>query len=57
MNNILLVGNGFDLAHQLCTSYNDFLCIMKNWNLFLAHMKNGKYYIWAALNTNNIKKI
>lgn len=42
MNNILLVGNGFDLAHQLCTSYNDFLCIMKNWNLFLAHMKNAK---------------
>lgn len=33
-NNILLVGNGFDLAHGLRTSYNDFLFLMQNWNVF-----------------------
>lgn len=34
MNKVLLVGNGFDLAHGLWTSYNDFLFLMKNWNEF-----------------------
>ena len=29
MNNLLLVGNGFDVAHRLHTSYDDFLTIMK----------------------------
>ena len=33
-NNILLIGNGFDLAHGLKTSYNDFLFLMKNWDSF-----------------------
>lgn len=36
MNKILLVGNGFDLAHGLLTSYNDFLFLMKNWDEFKA---------------------
>ncbi len=40
MNNILLVGNGFDLAHGLPTSYNAFLYIMKNWNTFFLQAKN-----------------
>ncbi|MBQ2938306.1 MAG: hypothetical protein IJE05_05475 [Clostridia bacterium] len=31
---ILLVGNGFDLAHSLLTGYGDFLYIMKNWDEF-----------------------
>ncbi len=31
---ILLVGNGFDLAHGLSTDYGDFLFIMKNWDKF-----------------------
>lgn len=33
-NNILLIGNGFDLAHELKTSYNDFLFLMKHWDEF-----------------------
>ena len=31
MGDILLIGNGFDLAHGLHTSYNDFLYVIKNW--------------------------
>lgn len=43
MNKILLVGNGFDLAHGLLTSYNDFLYIMKNWRHFkLEYEENIK---------------
>ena len=42
MNNVLLIGNGFDLAHGLPTSYNDFLFIMKNWNIFCARYKSAK---------------
>lgn len=38
MNNILLIGNGFDLAHGLKTRYDDFLYLIKNWDEF-----SGKY--------------
>jgi len=34
MNNVLLVGNGFDLAHGLVTKYEHFLYLMKNWDEF-----------------------
>lgn len=34
MRDILVIGNGFDLAHGLPTSYNDFLYLMKNWVSF-----------------------
>lgn len=34
MGDILLIGNGFDLAHNLHTKYDDFLYIMKNWASF-----------------------
>lgn len=34
MNNVLLVGNGFDLAHGLLTKYEHFLYLMKNWDEF-----------------------
>lgn len=34
MKNILLVGNGFDLAHGLNTRYEDFLCLVKKWSEF-----------------------
>lgn len=37
---ILLVGNGFDIAHGLLTSYNDFLFIMNNWNDFYNLYRN-----------------
>lgn len=36
MNKVLLVGNGFDLAHGLLTSYNDFLFLMQNWGKFIV---------------------
>lgn len=36
MGDILLIGNGFDLAHNLNTKYDDFLYLMKNWASFNA---------------------
>ena len=36
MNNVLLVGNGFDLAHGLLTKYEHFLYLMKNWDEFYS---------------------
>ena len=36
MKKILLVGNGFDLAHGLLTNYQDFLKIMQHWKEFRA---------------------
>ena len=45
MKNILLVGNGFDLAHELPTKYEHFLFILKNWSEFqqkIEQFKSGK---------------
>lgn len=42
MNNILLIGNGFDLAHGLKTRYEDFLFLMKNWDAFFYKYQNEK---------------
>lgn len=42
MNNVLLVGNGFDLAHGLPTKYGDFLCLIKNWVFFLDYYNSKK---------------
>lgn len=42
MNKILLVGNGFDLAHGLITGYSDFLFLMKKWDEFKAKMNEVK---------------
>lgn len=39
MNNVLLAGNGFDLAHGLPTSYNDFFKVMKEWDEFYKEIK------------------
>jgi len=36
MNNVLLVGNGFDLAHGLLTKYEHFLYLMKHWDVFYS---------------------
>uniref|UniRef100_UPI0040576F92 AbiH family protein n=1 Tax=Acetatifactor sp. TaxID=1872090 RepID=UPI0040576F92 len=71
MNNILLVGNGFDLAHGLPTSYNDFLTIIKQWSFFKSkfdEINQGgsidvdhpyyKYLIYAdKMDKNNINKL
>lgn len=45
MNKVLLVGNGFDLAHGLLTSYGDFLFLMQNWNEFKKIYKEEKISI------------
>jgi len=36
MQNILIIGNGFDLYHKLPTRYTDFLCMVKNWGEFYS---------------------
>lgn len=33
-NNILIIGNGFDLYHGLPTRYTDFLFFARNWEKF-----------------------
>lgn len=43
MKRILLVGNGFDLAHGLLTKYEHFLYLMKNWDdIYLAYVQELK---------------
>ena len=39
---ILIVGNGFDLAHNLKTRYSDVLEVFKNWESFYGSYKNRK---------------
>ncbi len=39
VKNVLLVGNGFDIAHNLKTSYIDFLSLMKGWDGFYRKYK------------------
>lgn len=46
MNNVLLTGNGFDLAHGLLTNYKDFLFVLKKWKTVRATYKavrEGRY--------------
>lgn len=38
VNNILIIGNGFDLAHGLPTRYTDFLSLVRNWSTFYDAM-------------------
>lgn len=42
VNNVLLVGNGFDLAHGLLTKYEHFLYIMKKWDEFYVAYENER---------------
>ena len=42
MNNILVVGNGFDIAHGLLTKYDNFLYLMKNWIKFYAAFEKAR---------------
>lgn len=43
MNRILLIGNGFDLAHGLMTKYDDFLFLIRNWDLMRLIHKEMVY--------------
>jgi len=42
MNKVLLIGNGFDLAHGLPTKYNHFLEFVRNWEDIYTQIKNIK---------------
>lgn len=46
MDNVLLVGNGFDLAHGLLTKYDNFLFLMKNWGKFLIEKEKLKNVLY-----------
>ena len=35
-NNVLIIGNGFDLYHKLPTRYTDFLFLVRNWEKFYS---------------------
>jgi len=45
-NNVLIIGNGFDLYHKLPTRYTDFLFLVKNWEefytLYTAELAKGE---------------
>ena len=42
MNRIILIGNGFDLAHGMLTSYRNF--IDDYWKEFLKEIDNGNFH-------------
>ena len=44
--NILILGNGFDLYHGLPTRYTDFLTLVKNWNDFYEDMPPERELYW-----------
>lgn len=37
--NILVIGNGFDLAHRLPTKYSDFIMFIKNFKALNGRLK------------------
>ncbi len=43
MNRLILIGNGFDLAHGLPTSYRDF--INDHWNSIIDDIRDSKYQV------------
>ena len=49
--NILVLGNGFDLAHGLPTKYADFLEFIKAFQQFQAGNDSGKYHDEIVNNT------
>lgn len=71
MKKILLVGNGFDLAHNLPTKYEHFLFILKNWSEFQQKIelfksgkeieKNDKFYTYfvniKSFNDANLEQL
>lgn len=53
-NTILILGNGFDLAHDLPTKYSHFLMFCKNvekiWHCFISEDDNAKAQTLAMFN-------
>ena len=48
--NILVVGNGFDLAHGLPTTYRDFLHFVQGYKEYKksGNNRNGEYYTYFS---------
>lgn len=40
-NDVLIIGNGFDLYHKLPTRYTDFLVVVENWAEFWTLYRNN----------------
>lgn len=68
MNRLVIIGNGFDLAHRLKTGYNDFFldylrsCIKSisgkiSYSDRLINMSNGRNYIFPLEKIESIKTI
>lgn len=55
--NILVLGNGFDLAHGLPTKYADFLEFIKAFQQFQAGNDSGKYHDYFLLLQKNCNDI
>lgn len=45
---ILIIGNGFDLYHQLPTRYTDFLYLAKEWSQFMEEDYARNADVWSA---------
>jgi hypothetical protein len=41
MQDVLIIGNGFDLYHKLQTRYTDFLFLVRNWDSFYREYTNN----------------
>lgn len=52
MNNVLIIGNGFDLYHGLPTRYTDFLFLAKNWDYFYDLYLNAEINYDAEIQFN-----
>lgn len=44
--NILVIGNGFDLAHELQTTYRDFLRFTEEFMIYKTAKENGQEQSW-----------
>lgn len=52
--NILIIGNGFDLYHDLPTKYIDFLSFAKNWSSFYSTYQDGQHNYQQGLTKRKI---
>lgn len=52
--NILIIGNGFDLYHELPTKYIDFLSFAKHWSSFYSTYQDGQHNFQQGLQKRKI---
>ena len=53
--NILIIGNGFDLYHDLPTKYIDFLSFAKNWSSFYSTYQDGQHNYQQGLTKRKLQ--